>query len=75
VEIAEMPILKFCTFFLLFAATAVPVLAYADPNSFGLIMQFLAPLLVALAVAWNKIKQWCVALKNRILNILLSSKR
>ena len=57
---------------LVFFATAVPAFAYVDPNTSGLIAQIATPLLLILAVAWNRLRRWVLAVAQCIRIFLLS---
>ncbi len=51
---------------LFFAALCLPAQAYIDPNTGGMIMQVLTPLLLILGVAWATFRRKLGELKTKI---------
>jgi hypothetical protein len=56
---------------LIFAAMTEPAFAYVDPNAGGLIAQIVTPLLLILAVTWNRIRRLVVVAARRVWHFLL----
>lgn len=58
-------------YILFFVAMAMPAQAYIDPNTGGLIMQVLTPLLLMVGVAWTAFRRKISAIKNRIFSYFM----
>lgn len=70
-NITESFFVKTGTLLVLFASMTGPAFAYIDPNSGGLIMQIVTPLLLMIGLAWSWFRRHFIALKNVIVRKLL----
>jgi hypothetical protein len=57
-------------YILFFAAMVMPAQAYIDPNTGGLIMQILTPLLLMVGVAWAAFRRKMSSIKDIVFSYL-----